>query len=114
MAPLATSKTPLLTLVYIVFVSLTLTGCTWVKPTQNSESIRIVPKDRVSDCKNLGEITTYTKASVAGVLRKPAKVRQELETLAKTQAVEMDANTIVTKSEVVEGKQTYIAYRCKL
>jgi len=97
-----------------LLVGFALTGCTWVKPTQSSEQIRIVPADRVGDCKKAGEITTYTKAKVAGVNRKPAKVQLELETLAKTEAVDLKANTLVVKTEVFDGKQSYVAYQCPL
>ena len=88
-------------------------GCTWVKPTPESEQVRIVPADRVADCERLGDLSTYTKAKVAGVNRKVAKVQEELETLAQVEAEEMGADTIVTTSAVSDGRQTYLAYRCQ-
>lgn len=99
---------------FFLLIGFAVAGCTWVKPTESSIQVRIVPADRVGDCKKAGEITTYTKAKVAGVNRKPAKVRQELETLAKTEAVDLQANTLVVKSEVFEGKQSFTAYQCPL
>ena len=90
-----------------------LPGCTWVKTTPEAEQVRIVPRDRVADCKQLGDVSTYTKAKVAGVNRKAVKVQQELETLARIEAAEMGADTIVVASEVSNGRQTYIAYQCQ-
>ena len=39
------------------------------------------------------------------------KVRNELDNLARQQALQMGANTIVRQS-IVSGKGTYIAYGC--
>lgn len=90
----------------------TLVGCTWVEPTPESERVRIVPADRVADCRRLGELTTYTKAEIAGVNRNSDKVQEELEALARNEAAEMDADTIVAATETSNGRQTYIVYRC--
>jgi len=87
-------------------------GCTWVKTTPAGGEVRVVPRDRVADCKRVGELSTYTKAEVAGVERKASKVRQELETLARNEAAEMGADTIVAVSNVVDGRRKFIAYKC--
>lgn len=89
-----------------------LVGCTWVKTPPEAERVRIVPTDRVADCEPLGDLSTYTKAKVLGVNRKAAKVQEELEALARVEAAEMGADTIVAASEVSNGRQRYIAYRC--
>ena len=90
-----------------------LVGCTWVKTTPEAEQVRIVPRDRVADCKQLGDVSTYTKAKVAGVNRKATKVQEELETLARIEAAEMGADTIVAASQISNGRQTYTAYQCQ-
>lgn len=89
-----------------------LLSCTWVKTTPSAEQVRIVPADRVSDCQRLGTISSFTQAKVAGVKRKAVKVQTELETLARREAVDMGADTIVPAEEIKDGRQSFIAYRC--
>jgi hypothetical protein len=98
----------------VAFFSVIVGGCTWVKPSPDADQIIIVPADRVADCKKLGEISSYTKAKVAGVSRKAAKVKSELETLAKIEAAEMGADTLVVATLVQDGRQTFIGYRCQI
>ena len=88
-------------------------GCTWVKATPNAERVRIVPADRVADCNKIGDLSVYTKSRVAGVDRKAAIVKQELETLARNEAAEMEADTIISDSAILDGRQSFIAYRCQ-
>ncbi|MBT8114881.1 MAG: DUF4156 domain-containing protein, partial [Arenicella sp.] len=77
-----------------VLLGLTLVGCTWVKPTPEASKVRLVPIDRVADCSKIGGVTTSTVDKVV-INRKSAKVKTELETLAKIEAAKMDADTIV-------------------
>lgn len=90
----------------------TIAACTWVKPTPQGERVRIVPSDRVADCKRLAELSTYTKDEVAGVDRKASKVEKELAVLARNEAAEIGADTIVATSGVVDGRQKFTAYDC--
>ena len=54
-----------------------------------------------------------SKAEIAKVDRKQAKVATELETLARNYAVGMGGNTIVAEDEITEdGKQTFVVYSC--
>lgn len=89
-----------------------LAGCTWVDMTPEAEKVRVVPADRVADCSRVGELSTYTKAKVAGVSRSGGKVREELETLARNEAASIGADTIVAVSDVSEGRREYVAYQC--
>lgn len=89
------------------------TACTWVKTTPEAEQVRIVPADRVADCKRIGDLSTYTKPEIAGVKRSAAKIREELEALARNEAAEMNADTIISTSEVVDGRMGFLAYRCR-
>lgn len=90
-----------------------LAGCTWVEMTPEAERVRIVPADRVADCRQIGTLSTYTKAKVAGVSRNDEKVKEELDTLARNEAAEMGADTIVADSEVSNGRREYVVYRCQ-
>ena len=99
--------------VALLFLAGVLTACTWVKPTTEGDNVRIVPPDRVADCKQIGDLSVYTKAKVSGVSRKASKVQEELETLARNEAAEMDGDTITASSGIVEGRQSYLVYNCQ-
>ncbi len=87
-------------------------GCTWVRSTPAADAIRIVPPDRVADCRRLGTVSGFTKADLAGIRRSPEKVRLEVETLARREAVDLRADTLVAQGPLLEGRQSFIAFRC--
>ena len=87
-------------------------GCTWVKNSPEASSVRVVPKDRVADCKNVGSISTNTVDSISVVNRNAAKVERELETLAQNEAAQSGADTIVATTKVVDGRRTFAMYKC--
>lgn len=103
------------TLLLIALVSLA--SCTWVKPKPGSEQIRVIPADqgaeRVADCERLGTTRASVRDRVAGVQRKPGKVAEEIETLARTSAMEMGADTLVELGPVQGGAREFAVYRCK-
>ena len=109
----AIHRVQFITVLMLLLFGGALVNCTWVKTTPEAERVRIVPRDRVADCKQLGDVSTYTKSKIAGVNRKADKVKEELETLAQVEAAEMGADTIVVASEVSNGRQTYIVYKCQ-
>lgn len=87
-------------------------GCTWVKKSSDAQKVRVVPADRVADCRKLGSVTTYTQDSITVVNRSEKKVAKELETLAMNDAARQGADTIVATSKIVEGRQDFALYRC--
>jgi hypothetical protein len=99
-------------LFFTVAICLGLSSCTWVKLTEDG-AIVLVRTTAPSDCERLGRTTSMSKAEIAKVDRKQAKVATELETLARNYAVGMGGNTIVAEDEITEdGKQTFIVYSC--
>lgn len=86
-------------------------GCTWVKVSEAGADVLILPADRVSHCKKVGEVNTSVKGDVLGIDRKQKKVGTELDTLARNEAVSLEANTLVRLS-VEDGHGSYAAYRC--
>lgn len=87
-------------------------SCTWVDTTPEGNRVRVVPGDRVTDCRHLGELSVYTKAEIAGVERNAGKISEELETLARNEAATMDGDTIVAATKISNGRRTYQVYRC--
>ncbi len=98
-------------LIMILIIAL-FSGCTWVKKTPEAAQIRIVPADRVGDCTSLGGITASTVDHISVINRSAEKVKSEIETIAQQEAVVIGADTIVATSRIVEGRQSFAAYRC--
>jgi Domain of unknown function (DUF4156) len=96
----------------VVLVSFTVGACTWVKPTDQGEMVRVLPADDVSTCKKVGTTTPALLDKVAGINRSKDKVQKELETLARNSAAKMGGDTVVAVSDVEDGQQDYGVYRC--
>lgn len=89
-----------------------LPACTWVKLTEEGESVTVVASVPDS-CKRLGSTTSSTKADLASIDRSSKKVATELTTLARNSAAKMGGDTISAESEVSDsGEQTFGIYRC--
>jgi len=86
-------------------------SCTWVKVSEAGADVLILPADRVSHCKRVGEVNTSVKDDVLGIGRKQKKVGTELDALARNEAVSLEANTLVRLS-IEDGRGSYAAYRC--
>ena len=74
--------------------------------------MRLVPADRVADCRRIGGVTTYTKDKISVVNRSEQKVSKELVTLAKNDAAKRGADTIVAVTQERDGQQDFNLYRC--
>lgn len=101
-----------ITLSTCCIIASSLAGCTWVKKSPGAERVRVAPIDRVSDCRNLGSVTAYTKDKLSIVNRSSEKVKKELETLAMNDAVERNGDTISPTSRIQDGQQTFTISRC--
>ena len=60
-----------------------LSGCTFVKPTEQAVSVRIGAAEDVANCKRLGQTTVSTLATMAGLPRYESSIQDELNTLAR-------------------------------
>jgi phosphoenolpyruvate carboxylase len=89
-----------------------LVSCTWVKVTEQGESVMVRNADQVADCKKMARTTVSLRNKVMGVERSKEKVQKELETLARNAAVDYSGNVVVPTSEVTDGKQTFDVYQC--
>jgi hypothetical protein len=88
-------------------------ACTWVKTTPDGAKVRVVQASELRNCTSKGEVTATLKSRVGAFERKPGKVAGELEALARNEAATMGGDTIVARSLVNEGKQTFEVYRCQ-
>ncbi len=90
-----------------------LAGCVWVKMAPGAQNVRVVPAGQeLTACQRRGEIAVSVKDSVAFYERNQLKVRDELETLARNEAVGLGADTIQPRTEPREGEQRFVAYSC--
>lgn len=93
-----------------------LTGIKWVKLTPEGEKIRVLEQSEVGNCKKLGSTTASLKSKIGPFGRSEKKVKQELEYLARNSAAtefkDKGADTVVSVSEIEEGKQKFDVYKC--
>ncbi|MCK9468599.1 MAG: DUF4156 domain-containing protein [Porticoccaceae bacterium] len=101
----------LLTRLLTALLLVAATACTWVKVPPDAQKVIVVPANRVSACTRLGTVSSTVKATILTIPRDGTKVRNELDDLARQQAVPMGANTLVRQS-IADGKGSYIAYHC--
>lgn len=87
-------------------------GCTWVKLDDAGARVRVAYDGRVDGCDKAGDVSVSVKDRVGFYDRKDLKVKDELETLARNQAISLPADTIVPRGEPRNGEQTFDAYRC--
>lgn len=97
----------------IAFALISLTGCTWVAPDSAGSRVAVVYDGPPAGCTRVGEISTSVAFRVAGIERSRTKVRDELESLARNEAVSLGADTIQPITEPFEGSQRFAAWRCR-
>lgn len=88
-----------------------LTSCTWVKLTPEGENVAVLTAADVASCTRTGT-TTVSVLDKTIIDRNPEKVALELRTLARNRATDR-GDTIVPASEVEDGEQMFIIYRCR-
>jgi len=99
--------------VLLLVPTLLLGACTWgITPTPASHDVRTAWSGDVSGCHDLGKITVSVLDHVGPIDRNDIKVRDELQVMARNEAVGMQADTIKPLSDPVDGSQTWGAYQC--
>jgi hypothetical protein len=88
-------------------------GCTWVPLTSEGEKIRVLQASAVTDCQKVGKVTSKTSDRIWIFARTDRKVREELESLSRNEAVDLNGDAIVPIGAVTEGRQTFEVYRCE-
>jgi hypothetical protein len=90
-----------------------LPACTWVKMEAGGGEVRVAPRsDDLASCTRRGEVGVAVKDKVGLYRRNELKVRDELETMARNEAVSLDADTVQALNEPSAGEQRFAAYRC--
>ena len=95
-------------------LTLALLSCTWVEPDAGGIEVEVAPRGRdLRACVRRGEITVSVKADIAGIDRNEAKVRDELESLARNEAAPLRATHVQPIDEPLGGTQRFAAYDCR-
>lgn len=104
--------TPKTLLPLLLIPLLGLSACTWVKTDPGAERVQVRSSDQVRQCERLGQTTASVRDRVAAVQRRPGRVEEELETLARNSAVDLGGDTIVAEGPVRDGQRRYSVWRC--
>jgi hypothetical protein len=104
-------------LMRIAFVSLAiaviLPACTFVKMAPGGAEVRVAAQGaNLSACQKRGEIDVSVKDRLGPYEREPLRVRDELETLARNEAPDLNADTVQPKGPPDDGAQRFLAFRC--
>lgn len=89
-----------------------LTSCTWVKPTDSGQNVRLANDKQISQCKKIGRTTVSVLDKVGFVSRSEDLVAQELKILARNSGASMGGDTIVPATAVSKGEQSFDVYQC--
>ncbi len=96
-----------------LLAAVSLSACTWVKPTTRSQAIAYVPAEAAASCQKLGTVSVETLNKVALMSRDPVTIKNELITLAKNEAVILKGDTISDLTPIKDGKQDFTVARCR-
>lgn len=88
-------------------------GCTWVPMQSGAAAVRVIASGAsTAGCTKLGEIEVEVTDKVAFYERNELRVREELETMARNEAVGLGANTVQPLAGPADGRQRFSAWRC--
>ena len=93
-------------------LALMLGACTWVQLTPTGSKVRVLEPADVGTCKRIGTTSSKVVAVAAGLERRKDKVAAELIALASNTAASMGGDTIVPETEIQDGRQTFVVYKC--
>jgi hypothetical protein len=100
-------------IIFMLAILVPALGCTWVPLTSEGEKVRVLQEGAVTDCQKVGKVTSKTSDRIWIFARTDRKVREELESLSRNEAVDLNGDAIVPIGAVTEGRQTFEVYRCE-
>lgn len=96
-----------------IAIAAALGACTWVPMEKGGAQVRVARADEnLVACEKRGEVSVSVKDKVGFYERNDLKVRDELETLARNEAVDLSADTVQPRGEPADGEQRFVAFRC--
>ena len=96
----------------VAIVSLT-SACSWVKVSEQGSNIAVANAANVRNCQKVRNLNVNVKDNFVGSMKRdPNKVATELTNMARNEAAQFNADTIVPVSTVNNGRQSFDAYKC--
>lgn len=89
-----------------------LPACTFVKMAPGAKQVKVLAA-APTNCEKRGEVEVSITHKVGFYERNDARVRDELETLARNEAPGLSANRISPMGEPKEGAQRWAMWRCQ-
>jgi hypothetical protein len=99
-------------LMFIAAAAFLLGGCTFTKTTPQGENVAVLQASEVTNCERV-TATTVNVTSKVIINRQPAKVAEDLRTVARNRAATLGGDTIVAMTQPTKGEQTFDVYRCR-
>lgn len=97
-----------------VLVLCLVSACTWVKPTPQASQVHVVGRSNLAGCQRQGSVGVSVRSQLLfDIQRSPAKVKTELETLARNEAARRSADSVIATTGVRNGTQQFDIYRCR-
>lgn len=87
-------------------------ACSWVDLSAQAEKVEVMNRDQAAVCERVGQTTSQVVDQVAFLDRSKEKQEKELITLARNEAASMGGNAIVPATQVTDGRQRFVVYRC--
>ena len=101
------------TMAGLVLVSALVGGCTWGDVAPGASAGRVIDGNGPpAGCEKRGEVEVTVKNKVAFYERNQLRVREELETLARNEAMGLQADTVQPMGGPLNGSQPFAAWRC--
>ena len=95
----------------LIATTVALSACTWVHMAPGAKAVRVVTA-APSGCEQRGEVEVSVKESIAFYDRNSLRVRDELETLARTEAPGLGGDTVQPLDGYEDGNQRFAVWRC--
>jgi hypothetical protein len=109
----STRRLPMRHLLPSFALILLLASCTWVPIKKEAAGIQVLRLGQdASACRRLGEIAVSVKSGIGSWQRNPVEVRDELETLARNEALNLHADSVQPLAEPDGGRQHWLALAC--
>ena len=107
-----TSKSTLAILTFLLTLSFAGSGCSWVNLSENAQKVRVLDSNEIASCKKKGKTVASVKYEILGVARDEKKMASELATIARNEAPELGADTVVAMTPIEQGRRTFYLYKC--
>ena len=108
------STNPGVRLAILAAITLLLTACgnSWVQLSPEGERVSLATAAEIGNCQRIGVANVNALDSIGFVNRGANRLQEELVSLARNEAGDINGNRVVPESTINEGRQTFGIYRC--